>query len=74
MKLKKFDQQQLRTEVPRHCWLSDQAVRMAKELGLSPQEPDQEQRVLWHQGSFGSDSAAGSRSVERLLTVVAYCR
>jgi hypothetical protein len=36
MKLKKSDQQQLRTEVPRHCWLSDQAVRMAKELRLAP--------------------------------------
>ena len=30
--------------------------------------------VLWRKGSFGSDSAAGSRYVERLLTVVATCR
>lgn len=30
--------------------------------------------VLWHKGSFGSDSAAGSRFAERLLTVVATCR
>jgi transposase len=30
--------------------------------------------VLWHKGSFGSDSEAGSRFVERLLTVVASCR
>jgi transposase len=30
--------------------------------------------VLWRKGSFGSDSAAGSRFVERLLTVVASCR
>ena len=30
--------------------------------------------VLWRKGSFGSDSAAGSRFVERLLTVVATCR
>jgi len=30
--------------------------------------------VLWHKGSFGSDSEAGSRFVERLLTVVATCR
>jgi transposase len=27
--------------------------------------------VLWRKGSFGSDSAAGSRFAERLLTVVA---
>jgi transposase len=30
--------------------------------------------ALWHQGNFGSDSAADSRFVERLLTVVAICR
>jgi transposase len=30
--------------------------------------------VLWRKGSFGSDSDAGSRFVERLLTVVASCR
>ena len=30
--------------------------------------------VLWRKGSFGSDSQAGSRFVERLLTVVATCR
>jgi transposase len=30
--------------------------------------------VLWRQGSFGSDSAAGSRFAERLLTVVTTCR
>jgi len=30
--------------------------------------------VLWRKGSFGSDSAAGSRFAERLLTVVASCR
>src|SRR5215213_2350432 len=30
--------------------------------------------VLWRKGSFGSDSAAGSRYAERLLTVVASCR
>jgi transposase len=30
--------------------------------------------VLWRKGSFGSDSAAGSRFMERLLTVVATCR
>jgi transposase len=29
--------------------------------------------VLWRKGSFGSDSEAGSRFVERLLTVVASC-
>ena len=29
--------------------------------------------VLWRKGSFGSDSAAGSRFAERLLTVAA-CR
>ena len=28
----------------------------------------------WRKGSFGSDSAAGSRLAERLLTVVATCR
>jgi transposase len=30
--------------------------------------------VLWRKGSFGSDSEAGSRFVERLLTVVVSCR
>jgi transposase len=30
--------------------------------------------VLWRKGCFGSDSAAGSRFAERLLTVVATCR
>ena len=30
--------------------------------------------VLWRKGSFGSDSEAGSRFAERLLTVVAICR
>ena len=30
--------------------------------------------VLWRKGSFGSDSAAGSRFAERLLTVGASCR
>jgi len=28
----------------------------------------------WRKGSFGSDSEAGSRFAERLLTVVATCR
>ena len=30
--------------------------------------------VLWRKGSFGSDSAAGSRFAERLLTIVTSCR
>src|SRR5204863_5196465 len=30
--------------------------------------------VLWRKGSYGSDSPAGSRFAERLLTVVATCR
>jgi transposase len=30
--------------------------------------------VLWRKGSFGSDSAGGSRCAERLLTVAATCR
>jgi transposase len=30
--------------------------------------------ALWRKGSFGSDSKADSRFVERLLTVVAICR
>jgi hypothetical protein len=30
--------------------------------------------VLWRKGSFGSDSVAGSRFAERLLTVAATCR
>src|SRR5829696_6679583 len=30
--------------------------------------------VLWRKGSFGSDSEAGSRFAERLLTVAASCR
>ena len=39
----------------------------AAELALRP-------AVLWRKGSFGSDSDAGSRFAERLLTVVASCR
>ena len=35
-KLKQSDQQQLWAEAQRRCRLSDEAVRMAKELGLSP--------------------------------------
>jgi hypothetical protein len=35
-KLKKSDQQQLWTEAQWRCRLSDEAVRMAKELGPSP--------------------------------------
>jgi transposase len=30
--------------------------------------------VLWRKGSFGSESTAGSRFAEGLLTVVASCR
>ena len=30
--------------------------------------------VLWRKGSFGSDSEAGSRFAERLLTLAASCR
>ena len=30
--------------------------------------------VLWRKGSFGSDSEAGTRFAERLLTVAATCR
>jgi transposase len=30
--------------------------------------------VLWRKGSFGSDSTAGSRFAERMLTVIATCR
>jgi transposase len=30
--------------------------------------------VLWRKGSYGSDSEAGSRFAERLLTTVATCR
>ncbi len=30
--------------------------------------------VLWRKGSFGSDSAAGSRFVERMMTVAATWR
>ena len=36
MKLKKRDQQQLWAEAQRRCGLSDEAVRMAKELGIGP--------------------------------------
>lgn len=36
MKLKKSDQQQLWVEAQRRCLLPHEAVRMAKELGLSP--------------------------------------
>ncbi len=36
MKLRKSNQQQLWTEAQRRCRLSDEAVRMAKELGIGP--------------------------------------
>lgn len=36
MKLKRSDQHQLWVEAQRRCRLSDEAVRMAKEMGLSP--------------------------------------
>ena len=36
MKLKKSDPQQLWAEAQRRCRLSDEAVRMAKELGIGP--------------------------------------
>ncbi len=36
MKLKKSDQQQLWAEAQQRCRLSDEAVRMAKELGIGP--------------------------------------
>lgn len=36
VKLKKSDQQQLWTQAQRRCRLSDEAVRMAKELGFGP--------------------------------------
>lgn len=36
MRLRKSDQEQLWAEAKRRCRLSDEAVRMAKELGLSP--------------------------------------
>src|SRR6266540_4129896 len=36
MKLKKSDQQQLWAEAQQRCRLSDEAVRMAKELGMGP--------------------------------------
>jgi hypothetical protein len=35
-KLRKSDQQQLWTEAQQRCRLSDEGMRMAKELGLSP--------------------------------------
>ena len=37
-------------------------------------EPTLRPAVLWCKGSFGSDSEAGSRFVERVLTMVASCR
>jgi hypothetical protein len=36
MKLRKSDHQQLRAEAQRRCLLSDEALRMAKELGMGP--------------------------------------
>ncbi len=33
-----------------------------------------ERGVLWRKGSFGTDSAEGSRFAERIMTVVATCR
>lgn len=36
MKLKKSDQQQSWAEAQRRCRLSDEAVRMARELGIGP--------------------------------------
>ncbi len=36
MKLKKSDKEQLWAEAKRRCRLSDEAIRMARELGLNP--------------------------------------
>jgi transposase len=50
----------------------------AREEGVDPTNNVSERAlrpaVLWRKGSFGSDSEAGSRFVERLLTVVGTCR
>jgi len=40
----------------------------------APVPPELWAAVLWRKGGFGSDSEAGSRLAERLLTVVASCR
>jgi hypothetical protein len=43
-------------------------------LPLAVRVTEYQMAVLWRKGSFGSDSEAGSRFAERLLTVVASCR
>src|SRR5215212_6286672 len=42
--------------------------------GVSRSERAMRPAVLWRKGSFRSDSEAGSRFAERLLTVAASCR
>jgi transposase len=58
------------------CWAS--LWTFAQVDGVEPTNNVSERAlrpaVLWRKGSFGSDSAAGSRFAERLLTVVATCR
>jgi transposase len=47
-------------------YLNDYPTNNVAERALRP-------AVLWRKGSFGSDSEAGCRFAERLLTVVASC-
>jgi transposase len=60
----------------RKWWLA--LWNFARVEGVDPTNNVAERRlrpaVLWRKGSFGSDSEAGSRFAERLLTVGATCR
>jgi transposase IS66 family protein len=60
----------------RKCWPA--LWTFARVAGVEPTNNGAERAlrpaVLWRKGSFGSNSEAGSRFVERLLTVVATCR
>src|SRR5262245_14475812 len=60
------------------CWWWAALWTFARIDGVEPTNNVSERAlppsVLWRKGSFGSDSEAGSRFAERLLSVAATCR
>ena len=57
-----------------HAKPSKQSIRKAKRRGGQPGHPKHERAlrhaVIWRKLSFGTQSAGGSRFVERMLTVI----
>jgi transposase len=62
-----------------NCWRSSRrCTRLRRSRGVEPTNNAAERAlrhaVCWRKTSYGTDSAGGSRFVERVLTVVASCR